>query len=114
MTDYKFCDLHRSEDGRRQPQESMRVVQIQQWQKVDGKNRLFFNNLDCCLNCLKEFVDRAEGVGVKYQENWKTEVFYKAKSGKWIKQKMDMDELIQHNREQATQRQLEELQAKVR
>lgn len=114
MTDYKFCDLHKTAEGRQTAKESVRTVIVQEWKKVDGKNRLFENKVDVCLACLKEqIVDRAVGNGVPYASNWKTEVWQTGASGKKYTTLMSPEELEEHLKKEAKEKEIQELRAKA-
>jgi hypothetical protein len=114
MTNYAFCDLHKSQENRQTPRESIRNVIVQEWKKVDGKNYIFENKLDVCLQCIKEqIVDRAVGLGVDYSSNWKTEVWQTGKTGKRFKQTMDMDEFSNYLSNMKKEQELAELRARA-
>lgn len=108
MADKKFCDIHPNEKNET-PIESIRAVTVTEWKKIDGKNVPFENKLDVCLSCLAEFVKRAKGLNVPYENNWKTEVLQKGKSGKWFKQRLSPDEFEQYRKEQALAEEKREL-----
>lgn len=113
MTDYKFCDVHKTQDKRQTPKESIRTVTIEQWQKVKGKNRLFTVRLDVCLACLSEIItERAKGIGVDIASMWKTEVWQTGSTGKKYKTNMSMDEVVAHIEQEEKDKELAELRAR--
>src|SRR5574341_287307 len=115
MTNEKFCDVHGSENGRRQPIDSIRTVQIEQWQKVRGKNKLFIVRLDFCLKCIAEKITSpAKGLGVDFEKNWKTEVWQTGDTGKKYKTLMSMDELTAHLDQVAKDKEIADLRARAR
>ena len=110
MTDYKFCDLHPSEEGRRQPKENFQTLRLETWQKIDGKNKLFEVKLDGCTKCItSQITDRAVGLGIEIGKMWKTEVWQTGQSGKKFKQMMSADEYIQYIKEEERKQEMEEL-----
>lgn len=114
MTNYAFCDLHKSQENRQTPRENVRTVTVSEWKKVDGKNVLFENRLDVCLPCLKEqIVERATSLGVTYQDNWKTEVWQTGKTGKKFKQQMNPDEYADYLSDQKKEQELAELRMRA-
>ena len=115
MTNEKFCDVHGSETGRRQPIDSMRSLQVEQWMKVKGKNKLFYNRVDICLaDVADKIVKPAKALGVNFENNWKTDVWLIGESGKKYKSPMTMDEYLAHLDATAKDKELAELRARTR
>lgn len=109
MANKKFCDIHPKEEGRETPEDSIRTLIMQVWQKIDGKNVLFENRLDVCMKCNAEIVARAKPLNPHFENNWKTTVLKKGKSGKWFRQALTSDEYSQYLREQAIAEEKQEL-----
>lgn len=115
MTNEKFCDVHSSENGRRQPLESIRAVQVEQWMSVRGKKRLFINRVDFCLKDVADKITTpAKALGIEFERNWKTEVWQTSDTGKKYKTLMTMDELLAHLDQVAKDKEIAELRARAR
>lgn len=113
MTNTKFCDIHPQDDNSRKvPSDQTQSVIVEKWMKVKGKNRLFENRLDACASDIqKQIFDRAIGLKVDIQSNWKTQVWQVNANGKKYKTMMTMDEYLAHLDEQAKKEELAELRA---
>lgn len=112
MADIKACDLHPNAETRNHAKDSSKTIVIQQWMKVEGKNKLFENKLDVCPACLSsQILERAKALGVDIEKNWKTEVWQTGSSGKKYSTMMSHDEVIEHMKKEAQEKELAELRA---
>lgn len=111
MGNQKLCDVH-TKEKREVDADKTNPIIVEKWFKVKNRNVLFENRLDACHDCIMEIIiNRARGVGVDFEKNWKTEVWQTGKTGKKYTVRMDMDEYVNFLEQQAKEEELAELRA---